>query len=200
MIGMLEGDLVRKDPRQILMLCGGVGYLVHVTSGTFENIGEPGQRVRLFTHLHVREDQLALYGFMTEEERDVFSRLLSVSGVGPRLALSVLSAIPHTGLAEAVERKDADALSTISGVGKKTAQRLIVELAGKLPALGIPGEADKPLRLVEEEAVRALVTLGYYPAQARKAVLRVIDEDGRTLDTEELIKRALSMVTETRSR
>jgi len=200
MIGMIEGELVTKEPHYALVMCHGVGYRVNIPSSIYENIGEVGQRVRLYTHLHVREDQLELYGFMTEEEKVVFGTLLGVTGVGPRLALSILSSLPHTRLAEAVERKEIDILSTISGVGKKTAQRLVVDLADKLPRLVtlVPGE--QPLRLVEEEAIKALMALGYYPAQARKAVLRVMDEDGRKLETEELIKRALSKVTEMSAR
>jgi Holliday junction DNA helicase RuvA len=197
---MVEGDLLKKDPGRALVMAGGIGYRVHIPTGTFENMGEVGQRVRLHTHLYVREDQLELFGFMAEEERDVFAVLLSVSGVGPRLALSILSALASARLAEAIESKDVELLSTISGIGKKTAQRLVVELAGKLPRIVAIGPGERPLRLAEEEAVKALVTLGYYPAVARKAVLRVIEEDGRKLDTEELVKRALSSAGETRVR
>jgi Holliday junction DNA helicase RuvA len=200
MIGMVEGELVKKDPGRALVMAGGIGYRVNIPSSTFENMGEVGQRVRLHTHLHVREDQLELFGFMTEEERDVFTVLISVSGVGPRLALSVLSALSAARLTEAIENKDVELLSTISGIGKKTAQRLVVELAGRLPRIVTVGPGERPLRLAEEEAVKALVTLGYYPAVARKAVLRVIEDDGGKLDTEELVKRALSSVGETRTR
>ncbi|MFQ6103527.1 MAG: Holliday junction branch migration protein RuvA [Candidatus Glassbacteria bacterium] len=196
MIGMVEGDLVKKEPNLSLIMCGGVGYKVNIPTTTFENMGEVGQRVRLYTHLHVREDQMELFGFMSEEERDVFATLIGVSGVGPRLALTILSSISHTRLVDAVERRAVDILSTISGVGKKTAQRLVVELGGRLAHLAPVGPEEQPLRLVEEEAIKALIALGYYPAQARKAVLAVIKEDGRGLDTEELIKRALFRVSE----
>ena len=196
MQGMVEVNGVKKEENLALIMCGGVGYRVNIPTSTFENMGEVGQRVRLCTHLHVREDQMELFGFMSEEERDVFATLLSVSGVGPRLALAILSSISHTRLAEAVERKAVEILSTISGVGKKTAQRLVVDLAGKLPYYGPVGPEEQPLRLVEEEAIKALMALGYYPAQARKAILTVIREDGRGIDTEELIKQALFRVTE----
>lgn len=197
---MVEGDLVQKEPGKALVMTGGIGYRVNIPSSTFENLGDEGQRVRLHTHLYVREDQLELFGFMTEEERDVFTVLLSVSGVGPRLALAVLSALSAARLTEAIENKDIELLSSVSGIGKKTAQRLVVELAGKLPRIVTVEPGERPLRLAEEEAVKALVTLGYYPAVARKAVLRVIEEDGGKLETEELVKRALSSVGETRKR
>lgn len=200
MIGMVEGNLLKKDPGMALIMAAGVGYRVHIPTGAFEDMGEVGQRVRLHTHLYVREDQLELFGFMTEEERDVFMVLLSVSGIGPRLALAILSALPASRLAEAIENKDVDLLSTISGVGKKTAQRLCVELAGKLVRIVSVGPGERPLALAEEEAVKALMTLGYYPAVARKAVLAVIEEDGRKLDTEELVKRALRTAGEARTR
>jgi len=195
---MIEGDLVRKDQNQVLVLCGGVGYKINTPTSIFENIGEPGERVRLYTHLHVREDQLELFGFMTEDERDVFVILLGVSGVGPRLALAMLSSLSHNRMIEAIERKEIEVLSSVSGVGKKTAQRLVVDLTGKLPYAAPVGPDQRPLRLAEEEAIKALMTLGYYPAQARKAVLATIEEDGRKLDTEELTKRALVRVNEVR--
>jgi Holliday junction DNA helicase RuvA len=198
MIGMIEGDLVRKEQNQVLVLCGGVGYKINTPTSIFENIGEPGERVRLFTHLHVREDQLELFGFMSEDERDVFVILLGVSGVGPRLALAMLSSLSHNRMIEAIERKEIEVLSSVSGVGKKTAQRLVVDLTGKLPHVAPVGPDERPLRLAEEEAIKALMTLGYYPAQARKAVLAIIEEDGRKLDTEELTKRALVRVNEIR--
>jgi len=193
---MIEGDLVNKEQNQVLILCGGIGYRVHTPTSIFENISDPGEKVRLYTHLHVREDQLELFGFFTEDERDVFVTLLTVSGVGPRLALTILSSIQHNRLIEAIERKDIEALSSVSGVGKKTAQRLIVDLTGKLPHIAPVGPGERPLRMAEEEAIKALMALGYYPAQARKAVLVIIDKDGRKLGTEELTKRALSRVNE----
>lgn len=200
MIGMVEGNLVKKEPHLVLIMCGGVGYRVNIPSSIFEDIGEEGQRVRLLTYLHVREDHLELFGFMSEEERETFESLLGVSGIGPRLALTILSSISYQRLSEAIERKEEEVLSTVSGVGKKTAQRLVIELAGKLPHAVPAGSGDQPLRLVEEEAIKALISLGYYPAQARRAVLGVIEHDGRNLDTEELIKRALMSVNEMSSR
>jgi len=197
---MIEGDLVRKVPSHVLVLCGGVGYKVNTPTSIFENIGEPGEKVRLYTHLHVREDHLELFGFMSEDERDVFVIMLGVSGVGPRLALAILSSLSHNRLIEAIERKEIEILSSVSGVGKKTAQRLVVDLTGKLPHAAPVGPGERPLRLAEEEAIKALIALGYYPAQARRSVLAIIEEDGSKLETEELVKRALARVSEMSTR
>ncbi|MFI4868859.1 MAG: Holliday junction branch migration protein RuvA [Steroidobacterales bacterium] len=195
MIGTLAGVLAFKSPPHLLLEVGGVGYEVEAPMSTFYTLPAVGERTRLLTHLVVREDAHILYGFATAEERTLFRNLLKVSGVGPRIALAILSGGTAATFAQAVREHDAAALTRIPGVGRKIAERLIVEMrdrldeAGAAPADGAPGSVAAPAG-AEAEAYGALVSLGYKPVEATR-LLKGIGAESVTLSTEELIRRAL---------
>jgi holliday junction DNA helicase RuvA len=186
MIAGLRGRIDAKLVDALLVDVGGVIYRVGTSGQTIGDVGEIGETVRLQTHLFVREDQMTLYGFATDEELKLFETLISVTGVGPRLACGILSGLRVETLHEAIHAGNADLLATVSGVGKKTAARLIVELRGKLPATGLP---IAPTSYGDQEAVEALRALGYTTAEANAAVGRVASTPGMT--TEERILAAL---------
>ena len=170
MIGRLTGRLAAKAPDHVLLDVGGVGYLVHIPLSTFYELPEAEGPASLWVHTHVREDALALYGFLTERERTLFLLLLGVTGIGPRVALTVLSGIPPTELVDALRSQDVRRLVAIPGVGKKTAERMVLELAEKVASL--PGEAPAkaPAAAAADDVVSALVNLGYRKAEAERAV------------------------------
>lgn len=173
MIARLRGSLLEKHPNRLVVDVAGVGYDVQVPLSTFYGIGEPGGEVTLRIHTHVREDVLALYGFATPLEQEVFERLIAVSGIGPRLALAVLSGIEPGELVRAVTTNDIARLTRIPGVGKKTAERIGLELKDKLPAALAPaatGGAVDGTGAVRDDLVSALVNLGYQRAAVEKAV------------------------------
>jgi holliday junction DNA helicase RuvA len=170
MIGRLTGRLASKAPDQILLDVSGVGYLIHIPLSTFYELPEQEAPASLWIHTHVREDALALYGFLTERERSLFLLLLGVTGIGPRVALTVLSGIPPTELVEALRRQDVRRLVAVPGVGKKTAERMVLELAEKVAKL--PGEVPSkaPAAIASDDVLSALVNLGYRKAEAERAV------------------------------
>jgi Holliday junction DNA helicase RuvA len=188
----LRGKLAAKSPSEAAVECGGVGYRVLIPLSTFEKLPEPGADCRLLVHLHVAEGVLALYGFATPEERAVFQRVISISGIGPKLALSVLSGMRVGELARAVAEKDVSAVRRIKGVGEKTASRMLLELAGVLDDI-LLAEADRaPARSRHAgDAVRALVNLGYQRKPAEGMVDRAVAELGESAPVEELIRAAL---------
>ena len=171
MIGQLTGTLAAVAPERVVVDVGGVGYQVSISLATYYELEKAGAegRVRLFVHTHVREDQIALFGFWTEREKEIFERLIEVSGIGPRLAQVVLSGMPPEDLASALAAGDVARLTRIPGVGKKTAERMVVELRDKVAALAteVPAAASGAS---DDELVAALVNLGYKPAAAEKAV------------------------------
>ena len=170
MIARLTGRLASKAPDQVLLDVGGVGYLVHIPLSTFYELPESESQASLWIHTHVREDALALYGFLTERERSLFLLLLGVTGIGPRVALTVLSGIPPSELTAALRTQDVRRLVAVPGVGKKTAERMVLELADKVAAL--PGEspAKAPAAVAADDVTSALVNLGYRKAEAERAV------------------------------
>src|SRR5258705_3464499 len=170
MIGHLTGRLASKAPDQILLDVAGVGYLVHIPLSTFYELPENESPASLWIHTHVREDALSLYGFLTERERTLFLLLLGVTGIGPRVALTVLSGIPPTELVDALRTQDVRRLVAVPGVGKKTAERMVLELADKVASL--PGEAPPkaPAAIAADDVTSALVNLGYRKAEAERAV------------------------------
>ncbi len=182
MIGHLRGRVLRKDPERVVLDVGGVGYEVWVPVSTYyeleraetEAAGEP---VSLHVHTHVREDVLALYGFWSEREKVLFERLIAVSGIGPRLARVILSGMSPDDLVAALAAKDAKVLATIPGVGRKTAERMVLELSDKVEdlAAGLPERAAAAPG--DEDVVSALVNLGYKAAQAEKAVAQTRREN-----------------------
>ena len=171
MIGRLVGILVDKNPLQLLVDCSGVGYEVSVPMSTFYNLPAAGEKITLLTHFVVREDVQLLYGFGSTEERELFRQLIKISGVGARTALSLLSGMSVADLAQAVTLQEPARLTRIPGVGKKTAERLLLELKGKLGAdLGAAGGAAPD---VNTDILNALVALGYSDKEAMLAVKQV---------------------------
>ncbi|GAB4354131.1 MAG: Holliday junction branch migration protein RuvA [Methylohalobius crimeensis] len=189
MIGFLRGTLAAKQPPSLLIDVNGVGYEVDAPMSTFYQLPETGGEVTLFTHLAVREDAHVLFGFATESERVLFRSLIRVNGVGARLALAILSGLSTDEFQRCVSQGDALSLQRLPGIGKKTAERLIVELRDRLPqstsAAALPmGAAADPAR----EAFDALTALGYKPQEAQRLLKRVAD---RADSVEELIRLAL---------
>jgi len=169
MIGRLAGVLLEKNPPQILVEAGGVGYEVEVPMSTFYNLPASGERVTLLTHLVVREDAHLLYGFGTEAERRAFRQLLKISGVGPRIALAVLSGLSVAELVAAVAAQESGRLVKVPGIGKKTAERLLLELKGKLGDF-VGGVAINRQKPVASDVMTALLALGYSDKEAQLAV------------------------------
>jgi holliday junction DNA helicase RuvA len=189
MIGSLRGRIASKTPPQLTVEVGGLGYEVEAPMSTFFHLPAVGEEVRLLTHLVVREDAHTLYGFASEDERRLFRSLIKVSGVGPKIALALLSGISVSAFAECVQREDVGALTRVPGVGRKTAERLIVEMRDRLAAPAVPGAATSGAEATPEaEAYGALVALGYRPAEATR-LLKAVGPG--THSTEELIRRAL---------
>lgn len=202
MIGRIRGTLLVKQPPVLLVDVQGVGYEIEAPMSTFYDLPAPGQEVVLHTHLAVREDAHVLYGFATEGERGLFRQLIKVSGVGARLALALLSGMESAEFARCVADNDVKALTRLPGIGKKTAERLIIELRDKLGTGGapaaLPGEAAvsaAPAR-PDEEAVSALVALGYKAGEASQMV-RAVAAEG--LSSEEIIRQALQAVARRRT-
>jgi Holliday junction DNA helicase RuvA len=170
MIGRLAGMLLEKNPPQIVVEAGGVGYEVEVPMSTFYNLPAPGERVVLLTHLVVREDAHLLYGFGSEAERRAFRQLLKISGVGARTALAVLSGLSVAELIEAVAAQESGRLVKVPGIGRKTAERLLLELKGKLGADLVSGVAVNRPKAVASDVTNALLALGYSDKEAQLAV------------------------------
>ena len=190
MIGKLTGTLGDKNPPQVLVDCNGVGYEVDVPMSTFYNLPGVGERVTLLTHFVVREDAQILYGFASPGERDTFRQLIKIAGVGPRTALSVLSGMSVADIAQAITAQDSGRLVKVPGIGKKTAERLLLELKGKLGAdLGLPGAVVR----TDEGAdiVQALVALGYSDKEAA-AALKSLPKDVGVAEGIRLALKALA--------
>jgi Holliday junction DNA helicase RuvA len=172
-IAYLRGRILEKQPNRIAIDVNGVGYDVAVPLSTFYGLGDVGAEVTLRIHTHVREDTLALYGFSSALELELFERLIGISGIGPKLALAVLSGIEPHDLVRAIERGDLARLTAIPGVGKKTSERIVVELRDRLPRLkpsiAAPGAPSEPSR-VRDDVLSALMNLGYHRPLAEKAV------------------------------
>jgi Holliday junction DNA helicase RuvA len=200
MIGFLRGKLVAKQPPQLVMDVGGVGYELDAPMSTFYNLPAVGSELSLFTHLVVREDAHILFGFGSDRERRMFRELLKVSGVGPKLALGLLSGISVDSFLLCVEAGDADTLVKVPGVGRKTAERLIVEMRDRAKAFGeisfavVGGAAAEQIggNGAQAEAFSALVALGYKPVEIAR-LLKSVDVSVTT--TEELIRHALRAAT-----
>ena len=195
MIAQVRGRLLRKEPQEAVVDVGGVGYRVVIPLSTFYRIGEPGAEVTLLTHTHVREDTLALFGFLTAAEQALFERLIAVSGVGPKLAVSILSGIEAPDLVLALRTSDVARLTRIPGVGKKTAERLVLELKDKVQGLAATEEAAPagPPATAKEDLVSALVHLGYSRPEAERGVDRALKDDS-TGRFEDLLRRTLRIL------
>ena len=173
MIGKLSGTLTDKAPTEITIDVGGVGYQIFIPLSVFYRLPDVGARVSLYTHTHVREDALQLFGFLGPEEKQVFLLLNGVSGIGPKLAVNILSGIPAEDLARALKDSDQPRLLSIPGVGKKLAERMIVELRDKFLSLPAAGIAQRDGTQLTRDAVSALVNLGYRRAEAEKSVSEI---------------------------
>jgi len=197
MIARLTGQLVFKSPDHLIVDVGGVGYRVFIPLSTFYALPDDGP-VSLFIHTHVREDAIHLYGFLDAFEKEVFGLLISVAGIGPRLAVTILSNIPARELCHGIDREDLKRLSTIPGIGKKTAERLILELKEKIRRLSpplstaTPSAPDTLQSRMMEDALSALVSLGYKENRAQKA-LESLETDDK-VSVELLIKGALKIL------
>jgi holliday junction DNA helicase RuvA len=196
-ITFLEGQLVEKDPTRVVVNVHGVGYEVFIPLSSYDRLPSPGQPCRILTHDHVREDIHALYGFLTEDERRMFLMLVGISGIGPKLAMTALSGLSVRDLKAAVVQADVKRLSSISGIGRKTAERIVVELKDKLGA----GEAleavagalpDTPENARTRDAILALISLGYKQADAQKLVREAVGKLKPDATVEDVVRRALA--------
>ncbi len=199
MIALLRGTLLEKHPNQVIVEAGGVGYDVLIPISTYSALPETGSEVRLRIHTHVREDALALFGFLTSEEKTIFERLISVSGIGPSLAVKVLSGMSTADLIPAIRNGSVEQLVRIPGVGRKTAERIVLELKDKLEGLDatpVPGLAARPaatLSTLEQDVLSALLNLGCNRAAAEAAV-RKAKAAGAPTDFEPLFRKSLALV------
>jgi holliday junction DNA helicase RuvA len=175
-IAQLRGRILEKQPNKIVVDVNGVGYDVSVPLSTFYGLGDTGSDIALRIHTHVREDALSLYGFGTRLEQELFERLISVSGIGPKVALAVLSGIEPPELVKAIERADLARLTAIPGVGKKTSERIVLELKDRMPKATIPEEtgARGTAPVLRDDVLSALMNLGYHRPLAEKAVDRAV--------------------------
>lgn len=192
MIEFIKGKLSWKSPTRIQVEVNGLGYGIHIPLSTFDCLPREESEVSLHTYLHVREDNLQIYGFMTLEEKELFLLLIGVPGIGPRTALYILSGLSVEELKNTVEEEDIDRLSSIPGIGRKTAQRLVVELKDKLAgeSLKVGKEGSGMIR----DAVKALVSLGCKIKEAQGAVKKAQDASSGELTLEELIKQAMKFI------
>ncbi len=195
MISHLKGILDHKSPTEIVVDVNGVGYAVSIPLSTFEKLGEVGSPVTVLTHLHVREDAHQLFGFATQAERELFRLLLSVSGIGPKIAQGILSGAQPKELQNLIAQGNVAALTSIPGIGRKTAERLIVELRDKMAKIDsgeTHGSASGGNAAIHAEALMALVSLGYNRAAAEKAIRSALNElGGKEITIQELLKQAL---------
>jgi Holliday junction DNA helicase RuvA len=195
MIAQICGRLTHKSPEEIIIDCNGVGYGVRVPLSTFYELPDIGAEVVLRIHTHVREDALHLYGFATSKEKELFGLLIGVSGVGPRLAINVLSGIATHDLERALQEGDLLSLTRIPGVGRKTAERMLVELKDKVSAPGAGAAIGIVMRDGKvKDALSALVNLGYQKGIAEEAVRNCVRQHGEELSLEELLKESLRLL------
>lgn len=187
MIGSLRGKLISRRPDNVIVEAGGVGYQVNVPLSILSNLPEEGSTVFLHIYTHVREDALQLYGFATEDEKRIFTTLLGVTGIGPKMALNILSGIAHDDFMRAIEKEDVALLCRIPGLGKKTAHRLILELREKLP------RAEKSRDRLFEDTLSALVNLGYKKSEAIESLEMAYKKGYKDIET--LLKESLKYLT-----
>ena len=207
MIAFLRGSLLEKHPNQVIVDVQGVGYDVTIPVSTFSSLADPGSEVRLRIHTHVREDAISLFGFLTTNEKMIFEKLLGVSGIGPKLAITVLSGLPIGELVGAIRGNQLPALVKIPGVGKKTAERMVLELKDKLDMLAaiapanspgganaMPGKSKTSFSAIEEDVISALINFGSARPNAEAAMLKAKSEAGDSLEFDPLFRLALKLV------
>ncbi|MEK6650785.1 MAG: Holliday junction branch migration protein RuvA [Bacteroidota bacterium] len=198
MIATLSGILRSKSPTEVLLDVHGVGYAVHIPLSTYAAVGEVGSSVTLLTHLQVRDDAMVLFGFASENEREMFRMLLGVTGIGPKLAQNILSGIAASDLRGLIQSGNASALTAIPGIGKKTAERIILDLRDKVSGgadsdsdIGVAGRTPMNIRT---EALQAMLALGFPRPAAEKAIRSALQGAGdATLAVEDLLKRSLKL-------
>src|ERR1700690_2045304 len=194
MIAHLRGKLLAKHPNQAIVEAGGVGYDVVISVPTFSDLPGVGSEVALHVHTHVREDQIALYGFLRPTEKTLFEKLITVSGIGPKLAITILSGMAADEMVSAIRGNDIVRLTRIPGIGKKTAERMVLELRDKLAEEKIGEIATAPtMSPVEADVLSALINLGYQRATAEKA-LAAVSKDGKTRPFDGLFREALAVL------
>ena len=189
MIAHLRGKLLSKHPNQAVVEAAGVGYEVNITIPTFSALPAAGTEVALFVHTHVREDALALFGFLKANEKQLFEKLLGVSGIGPKLAITILSGMPTDAMVAAIQGNNMAALTRIPGIGKKTAERMVLELRDKLDSFGVAPSAATASP-VEEDVISALINLGYQRPLAEKVMAGLGKTEGESFEV--LFRRALA--------
>lgn len=193
MIAHLRGRVLEKTPNRVVIDAAGVGYDVTISVASFSGLPAEGSEVSLFVHTHVREDALSLYGFLRRDEKRVFERLIGVSGIGPKLAITVLSGIAADALVAALRGNDIAALTRIPGVGKKTAERMVLELRDKLDGFEAAPTAP-PASRMEEDVVSALVNLGYQRGPAEHAAKRALEKAGAAASFEQVFRQTMSLL------
>jgi holliday junction DNA helicase RuvA len=192
MIAHLRGRLLSKHPNEAIVEAGGVGYDVTISVPTFSDLPEVGGEVALHIHTHVREDALALYGFLRTSEKQLFEKLISVSGIGPKLAITILSGMPADEMAGAIRGNDVAKLTRIPGIGKKTAERMVLELRDKLPKEAFGEVALVPsISPVEEDVLSALMNLGYQHPAAERA-LATVSKNGKSISFDVMFRDSLA--------
>jgi holliday junction DNA helicase RuvA len=192
MIAHLRGRLLAKHPNQAIVETAGVGYDVTITIPTFSDLPAAGSEVALHIHTHVREDQIALYGFLTPAEKQLFEKLITVSGIGPKLAITILSGMPANEMVGAIRGNDIARLTRIPGIGKKTAERMVLELRDKFPpAAAGEAAATPPVSAIEEDVLSALVNLGYQRPAAERALAQTA-KTGKDGSFETMFRDALA--------
>jgi len=191
MIAHLRGKLLAKHPNQVIVETSGVGYDVTITVPTFSDLPETGTEVALHIHTHVREDALALYGFLRSSEKLLFEKLITVSGIGPKLAITILSGMPADEMVRSIRGNDVARLTRIPGIGKKTAERMVLELRDKLPETGLAATPmATPLSPVEDDVLSALLNLGYQRPATEKA-LAAVSQEGTTKSFDQMFRAVL---------
>ena len=194
MIAHLRGKLLAKHPNQAIVETGGVGYDVTISVPTFSDLPAIGDEVTLHIHTHVREDLIALYGFLRLAEKRLFEKLITVSGIGPKLAITILSGIAADEMVSAIRGNDIARLTRIPGIGKKTAERMVLELRDKLPSEGVAESPAMPaVSAVEEDVLSALMNLGYQRAAAERA-LASVEKNGKGSSFEVMFRQTLGVL------
>ncbi len=193
MIAHLRGKLIAKHPNQAIVEACGVGYDVNISVPTFSALPAVGAEIALHVHTHVRDDSIALFGFARADEKQLFEKLLSVSGIGPKLAITILSGMPAVEMVESIRGKDVGRLTRIPGVGKKTAERMVLELRDKLDDFGL-APAAPPVSPAEEDVVSALVNLGYQRGIAERALATAVGTGETPASFEILFRKALGVI------
>jgi holliday junction DNA helicase RuvA len=190
MIAHLRGKLLAKHPNQAIVETAGVGYDLTISVPTFSDLPAVGAEIALHVHTHVREDLIALYGFLRPAEKQLFEKLLTVSGIGPKLAITILSGMAADEMVGAIRGNDVARLTRIPGIGRKTAERMVLELRDKLPAVGTPAASIPVTSAIEEDVLSALVNLGYQRPAAEK-VLAAVAKDGNAQSFDHMFRSVL---------